>query len=109
MNILLNDVPMAVVGQTGALDTDYQIRMAVIQMESDEKGRVILDAGWVILGDDGRRLVLAKVSRHRNQARSEDYKEIVAAQSRALEALSREVAGEVKKLPPVISKESGRR
>jgi uncharacterized lipoprotein YmbA len=103
LNILLNDLPVAVVGQSGPLNTDYQIRMAVIRMESDQKGRVTLDAGWVILGDDGRKIVLAKMSRYDEQSASEDYVEIVAAQSRSLEALSREVAEAIKNLPPMIS------
>ena len=103
LNILLNDLPVAVVGQASSLDIDYQLRMAVIRMESDQKGQVTLDAGWIILGDDGRKLVLAKVSRNREQSGSEEYGEIVAAQSRALEALSREVAEAVKKLPAMTS------
>ncbi len=98
LNILLNDVPVAVVRQASSLGTNYQLRMGVIRMESDQKGQVTLDAGWIILGDEGRKLILAKVSRYREQSGSEDYVEIVAAQSRALEALSREIAGEIRDL-----------
>ena len=103
LNILLQDRPVAVVGLGGALTADYEIRMTVIRMESDEKGEVALDAGWAVLGDDGRRLILAKVSNLRENAVSNDYEQIVAAHSRAIENLCRELAETVKKLPPVKS------
>ena len=99
LNILLNEVPVAVVRWGGSLKIDYQVRMTIIRLESDQKGKVSLDAGWIILGDDGRKLILAKVSSYGEQSKSEDYEEIVAAQSRAVEALSKEIAEAIKQLP----------
>ena len=99
LNILLNEVPVAVVRWGSSLNIDYQIRVTVIRLESDLDGNVSLDAGWAILGDDGRKLILAKVSSYKEQSKSEDYEEIVATQSRVLEALSREIAEAVKHLP----------
>jgi uncharacterized lipoprotein YmbA len=99
LNILLKEVPVAVVRWGGSLRIDYQVQMTVIRLESDQKGKVSLDAGWIILGDEGRKLILAKVSSYREQSKSEDYEEIVAAQSRAVEALSKEIAEAIKQLP----------
>jgi len=99
LNILLNKDPVAVVRWGGALNIDYQIRVTVIRFESDQNGHVSLDAGWAILGDDGRKLILAKVSSYKEQSISEDYEEIVATQSRVVEALSREIAEAIKHLP----------
>jgi len=99
LNILLNEVPVAVVRWGSSLNIDYQIRVTVIRLESDLDGNVSLDAGWVILGDEGRKLILAKVSSYKEQSKSEDYEEIVATQSRAVEALSREIAEAIQNLP----------
>jgi uncharacterized lipoprotein YmbA len=98
LNKLLNDVPVAVVRWASSLRMDYQIKMAVLRLESDVEGNVSLDAGWAILGDEGRKMILAKVSSYRERSNSKDYKEIVAAQSRAVGALSKEIAEAVKNL-----------
>ena len=96
LNKLLNEAPVAVVQWRSSLTLDYQLRMTVIRLESDLKGSVSLVAGWIILGDDGRELILAKVSNIKEQSKSEDFKEIAAAQSRAVEALSQEIAEAIK-------------
>jgi len=96
LNKLLNDAPVAVVTWRSYLKVDYQLRITVIRLESDRKGNVVLEAGWGILGDDGRKLILAKVSNIKVQSESEDFQEIVAAQSRAVETLSEEIAEAIK-------------
>jgi len=98
LNKLLNEEPVAVVRWRSGIRVDYQIRMGVIRLESDESGKVSLDAGWMILGDDGRKMLLAKVSSYRDSSKSRDYEEIVAAQSRAVGALTEEIAGAIKSL-----------
>lgn len=96
LNKLLNEAPVAVVQWRSSLTLDYQLRITVVRLESDLKGSVSLVAGWIILGDDGRELILAKVSNIKEQSKSEDFKEIAAAQSRAVEALSQEIAEAIK-------------
>ena len=98
LNKLLNEAPVAVVRWASSLRMDYQIKMTVLRLESDVEGNVSLDAGWAILGDEGRKMILAKVSSYRERSNSKDYKEIVAAQSRAVGALSKEIAEAVKNL-----------
>lgn len=99
LNILLNDVPIAVVRHESTLKIDYRIRMAVIRMESDEKGFVSLDVGWIILSENGRELSIAKVSSYKIKSKTDDYAEIAATKSIALESLSKEIAEAIKELP----------
>ena len=98
LNKLLNEAPVAVVRWRSGIRVDYQIQLGVIRFESDERGQVSLDVGWIIMGDDGRKMLLAKVSSYKEQSKSENYEEIVAAQSRAVGALSKEIAGALKSL-----------
>ena len=96
LNIFLNDVPIAVVQLDGYLKIDYALRMRIIRMESDDGGNVSLVAGWVILGDEGEKVITAKVSSLRVTSASAAYKDIAAAQSQALDSLSREIADTIK-------------
>jgi uncharacterized lipoprotein YmbA len=98
LNIFLNDVPIAVVQLDSYMRTDYALRMRVIRMESDDGGNVSLDAGWVILGDEGEKVITAKVSNYRVRSKSTAYQDIAAAQSQALDSLSREIADTIKTL-----------
>jgi hypothetical protein len=72
--------------------------MEIIRLESDRGGNVSLDAGWTILDDDDRKMILSKVSSYRERCKSEDYEEIAAAHSRAIEALSKEIAVAIQNL-----------
>ena len=78
---------------------DYQVSVDVERFDADASGTVTLVAGWkIILPDDG-----TVVSRHRQTyteaAGGMDYPAIVAAQSRTVERLARDIAMTVTALP----------
>ena len=97
-NMLLNNEPVAVVRWGGSLSIDYQVQITVLRFESDSEGQVSLDAGWAIMGDDGRKIILLKVSSYKEKSKSAEYKDFVAAQSRVVGALCREITEVIKNL-----------
>ena len=70
---------------------DYQVSIDVVRFDADASGMVVLVAGWEIIRPDGT----AVISRHRGSytesAGGMVYPAIVAAQSRALERLARDI------------------
>lgn len=71
---------------------DYQINVEIVRMDGSINGEVHLTAQWSILrGDESDILVTAK-SRLKSSDAPTDYGGLVAAESRLVEALSREIA-----------------
>ena len=71
---------------------DYQIIVHIIRMDGSLNGDVRLAAQWSILvGKDGD-LLISRESNFTESSEPTDYDELVAAQSRLVEALSREIA-----------------
>ena len=62
------------------------------RFEADATGEVSLVARWTILGKDGRTILRAGQSALRETTGRQDYEALVAAMSRALAALSRDIA-----------------
>jgi len=98
INKLLIEEPVAVAPWRSNLQIDYQLQVEVVRLESDLEGHVSLKAGWILLRDEDKKMILAKVSSYREKSKSKDYKEIVASQSRAVGSLSKEVAETIKGL-----------
>lgn len=84
----------------GAARLTYQVSVKVVQFDSSATGSVRLRADWSVLEGNGSGKVLAmRQSNIRLTADGNDYEALVAAQSRALAELSRQIAGAVKSLP----------
>ena len=79
----------------------YQVTVDITQLERMPDGKVILAARWNILGDHGENMLVIESSRFSIPIESAGYEAIASAESRAVEALSREIAAAVKSLPPV--------
>jgi uncharacterized protein len=79
----------------------YQVTVDITQLERMPDGKVILAARWNILGDQGENMLVIESSRFSIPIESAGYEAIASAESRAVEALSREIAAAVKSLPPV--------
>lgn len=77
---------------------DYQIPIDVLRFDGTlGVGReVVLGARWTLLGGDGKKLVLSKVSRIHEPVKGNDVSAFVDAQSRALARLSAEIAQAIK-------------
>ncbi len=74
------------------------IGVDVLSFDGILGGEVILSGRWAIFGADGRDALLLKGFSFREQTNSESYEDYVAALSRTIAALSREIAEELDKL-----------
>ncbi len=69
-----------------------QVTVEVLRFDTDAAGESVLAARWNILDGDGRKLLYSRTSTYRNQASGKGVEPIVAAMSRNLVELSREIA-----------------
>ena len=65
--------------------------MKVIRFDGSPGDKVVLEAWWTLLSGDGKTLLESKRSSFSEPAGGRDYKSLVAAQSRNLASLSREI------------------
>jgi uncharacterized lipoprotein YmbA len=83
----------------GFMPVQYQITLEVIHLEKIPGEKVILDASWIILGNGGEKLLVMKRSKLTVPVESAGFEAIASAESRVIEALSREIAEAVRTLP----------
>jgi len=75
-----------------ATPIDYRITANVIRFEGQTAGNVTLKARWSVLDSSGEIVLAMKMSSFTESVGGGNYEALVAAQSRALESLSREIA-----------------
>jgi len=81
----------------GAHDTiDYQVVAEISRFDADASGNVVLSANWKLYRDESLEVVAGKKTVFSEPAGGTGFTEIVAAQSRALAALSREIAAAIR-------------
>ena len=71
---------------------DYQVSVEIVQMDGGLNGDVYLTAQWSILKRKESNILVTRKSRFKASKLPTNYGELVAAQSRLLEVLSREIA-----------------
>jgi len=72
------------------------VGVEVLQFDGTLGGDVVLIAKWGLFGEEGKKLLLAKRSSFKEPTGAATYEALVAAQSRAVAALGREVAEAIK-------------
>jgi uncharacterized lipoprotein YmbA len=78
---------------------DYQVSVRVLRFDSSVSGDIVLRTLWRLLRDDGRELVFTRKADFSESAGSSgDYAAMVAAQSRVIDQLSREIAKDILEL-----------
>ncbi len=82
----------------GPSPVDFQLEIEVVRLDGNLGGEVLLIARWTVFGSGKNQVLLSKKSTIRESAGSMDYGSLVAAQSRAVESLSREIADVLKVL-----------
>lgn len=75
---------------------DYQVVAEISRFDADANGKVVLSANWILYREGSREVVAQHKSTFTEPASDTGYTEIVAAQSRALAALSREIASAIR-------------
>ncbi len=71
---------------------DYQVIVYVWQFDSDENGKVVLRAHWMVLDSTGRNVIAQRLADISKTVPAGDYEAIAAAQSQAVAELSRDIA-----------------
>ena len=99
--ILLSTNRVGVFPWLNSAQVQYQVTVDITQLERMPDGKVILAARWNILGDQGENMLVIESSRFSIPIESAGYGAMASAESRAVEALRREIATAIKSLPPV--------
>ena len=105
ISILLGTNRVAVYPWGDRFDPTYRIALDVEQFEGRLGEYVQLDVTWTVTGREAGERLLVKKSKIREPVATEDYESIVAAKSRALAALSRKIADEIKRVQLLSSPE----
>ncbi len=71
---------------------DYQVLVYVWRFDSDENGRVVLRAHWIVQDKTGKHIIAQRMADISEKVPAGDYEAIAAAQSKALAELSRDIA-----------------
>jgi uncharacterized lipoprotein YmbA len=98
LSILLATERVSIYPRRVPLPIDYQVALKVARLDVDTAGKAWLRARWAIFGDDGKKLLLTRQSSHTEPVAAKGHEAMVAAESRALEALSREIAAAINDL-----------
>ena len=75
---------------------DYQVEAQISRFDADANGNVVLSANWKLYREHNREVVAQKKTTFTEPVDGAGYTGIVAAQSRALASLSREIAGAIR-------------
>ncbi len=78
---------------------DYQVTGDVVQFDGSPNGRVSLVARWNLVRAGEKKLLVSQQSAISVPVGAPGYEALVAAQSRAVEQLGREIAAAIKNLP----------
>ena len=98
ISILLGTNRVIVYPWQDRFDPTYRIALDVEQFEGRPGESVQLDVTWTVTGCEAKETLLVKKSKIREEVAAEDYEALVAAKSRALAALSREIADKIRRL-----------
>jgi len=80
------------------LDPAYRVALDVQQFDGALGGAVVLRATWIVTGREGKTPLSVRKSDIQEPVSGQDYDALVGAQSRAVGALSRDIAEEIRRL-----------
>jgi uncharacterized lipoprotein YmbA len=80
---------------TGAPHIDYRITVEVIRFDGAPGTAVLLSARWSVIDEEAKKTLTEKKSVITIPAEGQDFAGLVAAQSKAVAALSREIAAAI--------------
>jgi len=98
LSYLLNSDQVQVYPWPASMQVDYQVLFTVIRMDGILGKRAVIRARWQILkGEDGRQLA-SSLSTRVEPVSGPGYRALVAAQSRALQAIAADISGKITEL-----------
>lgn len=98
LNILLQDVRAAAATDDIALDPDFIVAVHVNRFDGRPEGGLVLSAVWSIKHTKGKPEMAVRKSLIDEKSEAPGYEGLVAAHSRAVAALSREIAAEIRRI-----------
>jgi len=104
LSILLETDKMLFYPYIGVVPTDFRIGMNLNRFEGAPGDRVVLEATWIVLEGPDKKEGVVQKSQITEPVSGSDYQALVAAQSRAVEKLGREMAKAVQTLSAASSK-----
>lgn len=78
---------------------DCRVEIEVSRFDGKPGDSVLLESRWIVFSEDRERVLSTKTSSIREPVSGKGYEALVAAQSRALAALGREIAEAIRSLP----------
>lgn len=90
---------LSITGTRGASQSDFTVEVAIESFERDPAGSVTLVARWSVFKADGRTALAMRRTSYRQNVDGQDYEGTVAAMSRALADLGRDIAGAIRGAP----------
>jgi uncharacterized lipoprotein YmbA len=97
--ILLETDKIILYPYSSTLPTNLRVLLSVTRFDGNLGDKVFLDAGWIILEGPDKKEGVSQMSRIVEPVNGPDYEALTAAQSRAVERLSREIAKALKANP----------
>jgi hypothetical protein len=95
LNVLLAERRANVMLDTLTFDPNYLVTVTVNRFDGQLGNTVWLNAAWSIRDLKAKKMLAVKTSVIQEKAEAQDYAALVAAESRAIAALSREIAAEL--------------
>jgi hypothetical protein len=96
LSTLLNSERIIKTAQNLGVPVPLQVGVEVVQFDGVLGGDVVLNVRWGLFETEGKKVVLSKRSLFKEPTSAATYEALVAAQSRAVAALSREIAEAIK-------------
>ena len=96
LSTLLNSERIIKTAQNLGVPVPLQVGVEVVQFDGVLGGDVVLNVRWGLFETESKKVVLSKRSLFKEPTSAATYEALVAAQSRAVAALSREIAESIK-------------
>lgn len=96
-NLLRKDSIAVFLSSDSSIPLDYRLEIDVIRLDGNLGDQVTLIAQWALLGNEDDDLKLMRRAEYQEPTADKTYKELVLAQSRTVEKLSREIAAGIRK------------
>jgi uncharacterized lipoprotein YmbA len=102
LSALLCTDPISVFPWRGSTLVDYRVEVEVLLLDGNLGEHALLVARWAIFDENDKNMLLTRKSSFSESTGGQGYEAFVSAQSRALAALSKEIAEGIKTVLPEI-------
>jgi uncharacterized lipoprotein YmbA len=96
LSTLLTSAKIVESAQSPRLPKTLEVAVDVVQFDGTLGGDVVLTVKWGLFGEGGKKLLLAKRASFKEPTGAATYEALVAAHSKAVAALSRDIADAIK-------------